>query len=110
MSRRRGPAFLGTNVDVIRDMTINRSARPLVLFAIVAASIGYLVCGLNCAWPLVSFAVLLLYVFRYPRRDIPALPLAIVSPVDGRVQTVSVLRDPDLGRDAIRLSLRLPRW
>jgi len=91
-------------------MTINRSARPLVLFAIVAASIGYLVCGLHCAWPLIAIAVLLLYVFRDPRREIPALPLAIVSPVDGRVQTVSVMRDPYLGRDAIRITLHMPWW
>src|SRR3569832_2269319 len=91
-------------------MTINRSARPLVLFAIVAASIGYLVCGLHCAWPLIAIAVLMLYVFRAPRREIPALPLAIVRPVDGRVQTESGMRVPYLGRDAIRLSLHLPWW
>src|SRR3569623_2922150 len=91
-------------------MTINRSAWPLVLFAIVAAATGYLVCVLHCAWPLIAIAVLLLYVFRDPRREIPALPLAIVSPVAGRVQTVRVLRGPYLGRDAIRITLRMPWW
>lgn len=91
-------------------MTVNRSARPLILLAIVAALLAYMVCGLACAWPLLVVAALMLYFFRDPRREIPSLPLAIVSPVDGRVQTVTDVRDPYLGRDAVRITLRMPWW
>lgn len=91
-------------------MTINPSARPLVLFAVIAALAGQLLCGLHCAWPLIAIAVALLYVFRDPRRRVPAAPLGIVSPVDGCVQELATLRDPYLGRDAVKITLRMNWW
>lgn len=91
-------------------MTINRSARPLVLFVSAAALAGYLLCGLHCAWPLILIAALSLYVFRDPRREVPPAPLGVVSPIDGRVEVVTAVRDPYLHRDALKIVLRMNRW
>jgi len=54
---------------------------------------------LSYAWALPPVAVLgfLVLVFRDPRRRIPAAPLGIVSPVDGRVVEVSLTDKSALG-------------
>ena len=47
----------------------------------------------------------LMYLFRDPHREVPALPLAIVSPVHATVVAVGVTRDPWLDRDALQVLL-----
>lgn len=49
----------------------------------------------------------LVFVYRYPRRDVPALPLAVVSPVDGHVVAVSEVQDPWLERKALCVGIRM---
>lgn len=55
-------------------------------------------------WLLFAF---LLFVYRYPKRDVPALPLAVVSPVDGRVVMAKKLLDPWLERQTLCISIRM---
>jgi phosphatidylserine decarboxylase len=43
--------------------------------------------------------------FRDPPRPVPADPLAVLSPADGRVVKVEKARDPYAGRDAILISV-----
>ncbi|MBT8142727.1 MAG: hypothetical protein HKN88_01605 [Gammaproteobacteria bacterium] len=45
--------------------------------------------------------------FRDPYRTIPAIPYAVVSPVDGRVMAISVLKEGLLERRAIKLTIRI---
>ncbi|MAP11729.1 MAG: hypothetical protein CMQ61_06715 [Gammaproteobacteria bacterium] len=52
------------------------------------------------------FAVLL--AFRDDKRVTPSIPLALVSPVDGRVHGVGKRHDPWLNRDCTRVSLKMP--
>lgn len=63
--------------------------------------------GLLWALPGWVLFALLLFVYRYPKRDVPALPLAVVSPVDGRVVTAKKLRDPWLERQALCIGIRM---
>ncbi len=51
----------------------------------------------------------LLLVFRDPPRDIPARPLGILSPVDGKVLSVEQANDPYLKREALRIVISM-RW
>lgn len=44
--------------------------------------------------------LVLLYMHRDPRREIPSSPSAVVSPADGVVTSVATLHDPYLQRDA----------
>jgi len=55
-------------------------------------------------WLLVAF---LLYLFRFRHRPVTTLPLAIVSPADGRVDRVESGFDPWFGREALRIGIRL---
>ncbi len=56
---------------------------------------------LACAW--------VVFVFRDPPRRVPSVPLAIVSPVDGKVLSVSQTRDDRLQREALRIAITM-RW
>jgi phosphatidylserine decarboxylase len=55
-------------------------------------------------WILFAF---LLFVYWYPKRDVPALPLAVVSPVDGRVVMARKVSDPWLERQALCVGIRM---
>jgi len=54
-------------------------------------------------------ALFVVYLFRDPEREIPPVPLAVVSPCDGTVIAVEATYDPYLGRDSIRISIRMSR-
>lgn len=61
--------------------------------------------GMKLAWPLWLLAALIFYVFRDPDRSVPSLPLAIVSPVDGRVTSRRPVDDLWLRRNAFRIGI-----
>jgi phosphatidylserine decarboxylase len=54
--------------------------------------------------------VFLLYLFRDFPRQIPPLPLAAVSPADGRIGSIGLARDPFLERESLRIRIRQSRW
>ncbi len=56
------------------------------------------------AWGLALYC---LFLFRFPRRQVPASPLAVVCPADGRVATVEQTRDPWLERSALHIAVAL---
>ncbi len=58
------------------------------------------------AWLAVLWLVI---VFRDPPRDIPASPLGIISPVDGKVLAVEHTEDAYLKRRALRIVIKM-RW
>lgn len=54
-----------------------------------------------------TICLALVLVFRDPRRDIPSVPQAIVSPADGRILSVSLEHDPYLDRPSILVALQM---
>lgn len=56
--------------------------------------------------PLWLLAALAAFLFRDPERTVPAKPLGLVSPVDGRLLSVREARDPYLQRSACCLLFR----
>ena len=63
--------------------------------------------GWGWSLPFWLACVVIVYVFRDPERDIPSSPLAVVSPADGQVVTVSTTHDPYLDRESIRLDIQM---
>ena len=57
-----------------------------------------------------ALALLVLVLFRDPERDIPSQPLAIVSPADGKVTSISTMQDPYLLRESIRVAIQMPAY
>ena len=61
------------------------------------------------ALPLLLLLAALFYFYRDPPRKIPALPLAVVCPVDGYVTNIEHARDPWLDRDAQKITIHMSR-
>lgn len=57
-----------------------------------------------------ALALLVLVLFRDPDRDIPSQPLAIVSPADGKITSISTVHDPYLLRESIRVTIKMPHY
>lgn len=78
---------------------------PIALVALVAATLWLMQ---SDAWLIALALVAAIGLkFRDPEREIPAEPLGVVSPVDGKVALVETVRDPALDRDAIRVVIRI---
>lgn len=76
-----------------------------VAFAAAAAVAHY--AGVAWSLPLWALAAYVLYLFRETVPAIPNLPLAVLSPGNGRVVQVTQARDPWLDRDSRRTSVEL---
>ena len=86
---------------------IAREGRPYLLvtaaFLVAAVSLGWV-------WLLLPAAllfVLLILLFRDPRRPVPAVPLGVVSPVDGVVVSIADTPKGILDRKAKRIIIRV---
>ena len=77
----------------------------VILLAIAALALNYYI-GFVVALPFWFLFALTVFLFRdFPRR-VPAIPLANVSPVDGKVTEVGETTDPFLKRKALRVSIK----
>lgn len=77
---------------------------------IVAALALLVTLRLSIYWvalPLAILLVLLILLFRDPRRPVPASPLGIVSPVDGSVVSVETTLKGILDREAVRVIIKV---
>ncbi len=63
--------------------------------------------GWQAAVPLWLGVLAVAYLFRDPERDIPAIPLAVLSPADGHVLFVKECTDPCLNRDAVCVAIKM---
>ena len=80
---------------------IAREVRFVLLLLGVVVAIAQYLWGLPAMWPAWLVFLVLLFVFRDFKRTIPAIPLAVVSPVDGQVYDVrDTVHDPYLERAA----------
>lgn len=78
---------------------------PLIAIGVFIAYDHYMF-GLQNAWPFWLFYFVLLFVFRDFSRVVPSQPLAIVSPLDGKVLKVEEAYDPYLKRVAQCIHLK----
>jgi phosphatidylserine decarboxylase len=86
-------------------MNAIREAWPLLLPVVLAAWLAFAECGALCASPLIVLALLILFMYREPVCRVPPSPLAVVSPVYGRVTLTEPARDPYLNRPAVRIGM-----
>ncbi len=79
---------------------------PFLLLAIAGFVVGNAV-GWLWSLPFWLLCLFIVFIYRDPYRDIPASPLAVVSPADGVVSRVENIHDPYLDRDAIRVLINM---
>ncbi len=78
---------------------------PVVAGALYAGAVyGWLL-----SLPFWLLAAVIGFLFRDPERRIPAKPLGLVSPVDGRIVAIHETRDPYLQRPAVCLQLDIAK-
>jgi phosphatidylserine decarboxylase len=86
---------------------IVREAWPSIFILLIIAVLVLQLLGWVYSLPVWFLIVVILYLFRDPDRDVPSVPLAVVSPVDGVVLSIQNQRDPYLGREAIHVVLKM---
>lgn len=90
-----------------RNRFVAREGIPFLIAALIAVGVCWQLGGVKYSLvPAVVFAWLLL-VFRDPRREIPAVPLGVVSPVDGVVVEVSLTDKGALNGEAHKILVRV---
>jgi phosphatidylserine decarboxylase len=84
---------------------IAREGWPFLAIALALSSGVNFSLGLAWALPFWLATVFILQFFRDPPREIPDDPQAVLSPADGRIVAVEKVRDPYLGREALKISV-----
>jgi phosphatidylserine decarboxylase len=79
---------------------------PLLVMIAVAVVVMHFM-GLLPSLPFWFIVLLLLVLFRDPERDITSRPLAVVSPADGRVTSITSVYDPYLQRQSTRVTVQM---
>ncbi|HTP46051.1 MAG TPA: phosphatidylserine decarboxylase [Casimicrobiaceae bacterium] len=83
---------------------IAREGWPFLVVSVLVSSITTYFLGWWSA-PLWLATLFILQFFRDPPRQVPADPLAVVSPADGRIVFVGKAEDPYLKRAALKVSV-----
>ncbi|MEE8425777.1 MAG: hypothetical protein V3S15_00730 [Woeseiaceae bacterium] len=86
---------------------VAREGIPILLVAVTGSWLTYKILGTLPALIPALVVLWLLLVFRDPHRHIPAAPLGVVSPVDGRVVTVGLADKGVLQGEAHRIVIRI---
>lgn len=86
---------------------VAREGIPILLLAVTGSWLTYKILGTLPALIPALVVLWLLLVFRDPHRHIPAAPLGVVSPVDGRVVTVGLADKGVLQGEAHRIVIRI---
>jgi phosphatidylserine decarboxylase len=84
---------------------IAREGWPWIMVVVIASGITYRVWGAGPSAAPMLLVVWLFFLFRDPGRDVPSLPLAIVSPVDGRVTEIVRHRDGELPGEWTKIAI-----
>ena len=90
-----------------RNPFVAREGIPFLIAAAVGAWLVYWYGDPVYALVPAALFVLLYLVFRDPRREIPAVPLGVVSPVDGRVTEVDLADRGVLQGEAHRVFIKI---
>ncbi len=84
---------------------IAKEGWPFLAIAVAASVAVGAFAGWGWSIPLWIAALFVLQFFRDPPREVPADPLAVLSPADGRIVVVGRARDPYRDRDALKISV-----
>jgi len=90
-----------------RNPFVAREGIPFIVAAFFGVYFALQMFGINAA---IAPAILLVYfylVFRDPKRNVPAVPLGIVSPVDGTVIEIGLTDKSILNGDAHKIIIRV---
>jgi len=92
---------------VNRYTVIAREGLVPLLAAVSTAFVVWHFISLQASLIFWLLGLLVLFMFRDPERDIPSVPLAVVSPADGRILSISTVHDPYLDRQCVQVIVQM---
>ncbi|MDJ0916276.1 MAG: hypothetical protein QNJ05_00845 [Woeseiaceae bacterium] len=90
-----------------RNPFVAAEGLPLLLVSLLASWALATYVHLLAILPMIALIVLLILVFRDPRRSIPPEPLGVVSPVDGVIESIERSQTGVSQGEAIRIRIRV---
>ena len=90
-----------------RNSFVAREGIPYMFAALAAVLAVWNFAGLLYAMLPLAFLIYLYLIFRDPVRPIPAVPLGVISPVDGEVVAVGLTESSVLGGEGQRIVIRV---
>ena len=90
-----------------RNPFVAREGFPFLAVALIAVFFAWQLGGIGTAIPPAILLIYFLLVFRDPRRNVPAVPLGIVSPVDGTVVNIGLTDKSALHGEAHKIVIRV---
>ncbi len=82
-----------------------REGWPFIAAVLAASVLAWVFAGFAWSIPLWIISAFVIQFFRDPPRPIPADPLAVLSPADGRIVSLGRAQDPYAQREALRISV-----
>lgn len=95
------------NLEGRRNPFVAHEGVPFLVLAGIATGLAWRYLDVAVAATAALLLLVLILLFRDPRRDIPASPLGVVSPVDGRVISVDQLDEGVLQGEAHRIVIQI---
>ena len=90
-----------------RNPFVAREGIPFLVVTLIGIGVAWQQAGVNYAIPLAIPFIYFFLVFRDPRRNVPAVPLGIVSPVDGTVVDIGLTDKSVLIGEAHKIIIRV---
>jgi phosphatidylserine decarboxylase len=90
-----------------RNPFVAREGIPFLAITVFAVWLAWQYLGVNYAVPPAILFVYFFLLFRDPRRKVPAVPLGIVSPVDGTVADIGLTDKSVLDGEAHKIIIRV---
>ena len=90
-----------------RNSFVAREGIPYMLAVFAAVLAVWNFAGLLYTIPPLAFLIYLYLIFRDPVRPIPAVPLGVISPVDGEVVAVGLTESGVLGGEGQKIIIRV---
>ena len=90
-----------------RNPFVAREGFPFLTVALIAIFFAFQFAGINAVIPPAILLVYFLLVFRDPKRNVPAVPLGIVSPVDGTIVDIGLTDKSALHGEAHKIVIRV---
>ena len=90
-----------------RNTLISRQGLvPLLATTLTAVLVLHFI-GLRESLAFWALGLLVLVLFRDPEREIPSIPLTVLSPADGRVVAIAKTADPCLHRPSLKVAINM---
>jgi phosphatidylserine decarboxylase len=89
---------------------IAREGIPILVALLVMATVDYVFFGFFSSLFLLFLFFIAVFLFRDPKCDVPAAPLAVLSPASGRVLSIDKTQDPWLSRPSIKIRIKISPW